>query len=96
MTNNTETNEGIIPSETHTPTAISISYTPTDDETYIAISTSTIKYLMVKVPKALVPAAYNAAQICNGNPIPPNEKVVIHTNKPAGTEIATHIFIGPV
>ena len=82
---------------------ISISYKPDTDATAIILSGKKITRIvgpeealieecihLLTVPSALAPAAFNAAQICNGNPIPPDETVYI---RQASNKL-TDIFIG--
>lgn len=53
--------------------------------------------LLLKIPEALVPAAFTAAQIYNGNgPVAPNETVYLKTKEGSPNRIAKHILIGPL
>ncbi|MEW9905227.1 hypothetical protein [Pseudomonas putida] len=83
---------------------ISISYKPDTDATAIIVSGKKITRIidltesalveecidLLTVPNALAPAAFNAAQICNGNPIPPDETVYIRQT----SDKVTDIYIG--
>lgn len=83
---------------------ISVSYKPDTDATAIILSGKKIAHIfdnptkarieecthLFTVPNALAPAAFNAAQICNGNPIPPDETVYIRQTSGKVTDI----FIG--
>ncbi|WP_419183401.1 hypothetical protein, partial [Pseudomonas guariconensis] len=69
---------------------------PNSDETYLKIPTDTSEKVEIKVPRALATAAFNAAQIANGSPIAPNEKIVIHTYFDGLTHTARQIYIGPI
>lgn len=85
-----------IPTRSFIPTAIAISYAPNSDETYLKIPTDTSEKVEIKVLRALATAAFNAAQIANGSPIAPNEKIVIHTYFDGLTHTARQIYIGPI
>ncbi|TYO74610.1 hypothetical protein DQ397_003229 [Pseudomonas sp. CK-NBRI-02] len=53
--------------------------------------------LLLKIPKALVPAAFTAAQIYNGSgPVAPDETVYLKTKEGSPNRIAKHILIGPL
>ncbi|MCL8305248.1 MULTISPECIES: hypothetical protein [Pseudomonas] len=53
--------------------------------------------LLLKIPEALVPAAFTAAQIYNGSgPVAPDETVYLKTKEGSPNRIAEHILIGPL
>lgn len=83
---------------TFTPTELSISYTPDSDSTYLRLNTNEGQLLEIKVPEALAPAAFSAAQIANGGPIAPSDKVTIITqfDSNANTYTSKRIYIGPI
>ncbi|MFV3381376.1 MULTISPECIES: hypothetical protein [Pseudomonas] len=53
--------------------------------------------LLLKIPEALVPAAFTAAQIYNGSgPVAPDETVYLKTKEGSPNRVAEHILIGPL